>query len=113
MPDLNPPAPELRPHVLYCREGDGVRLATWRLQEGHEALALFTSPDAAATYQGELLGGSAWTVFQPPREALVDILKSCRDAGILYAALDPLGGQARTLFDIPRVLAAADRAGGA
>jgi len=33
-------------------------------------------------------------------------LHACRAAGILYAALDPIGGNAKTLFDIPRVLAA-------
>jgi len=55
-----------------------------------------------------LTDASGWTIYQPPRDKLIEILRACRSAGILYAALDPIGGNAKTLFDIPRVLAAAD-----
>jgi len=78
------------------------------MTEGHEALAIFTSQDIAATYRASLADADGWTVYQPPRQKLVEILASCRDAGILYAALDPVGGSAKTLFDIPRVLASAE-----
>ena len=101
---------ELNPHLLYRTEGDSARFATWELTDGHEALALFTSAETAGKYRGDLPEGAAWTLYQPPREKLIEILRSCREAGLLYAALDPIGGSAKTLFDIPRVLAAAESA---
>jgi len=100
--------PELHPHLSYRSEDEQARFAMWRLQEGHEALALFTTREAAAAYLLELERSVGWTVYEPPREKLINILRGCKEAGILYATLDPLGGCAKTLFDIPRVLAAAD-----
>jgi len=100
--------PELHPHVIYRIDGDQARFATWQLQEGHEALAIFTTHEAATRYLIELEHSVGWTVYEPPREKLIDVLRGCREAGILYAALDPLGGNAKTLFDIPQVLRAAD-----
>ena len=96
---------DLRPHLLYRVEEAQARFATWKLETGHEALALFTTRDAALGYQAELSAGP-WTIFQPPRDQLVQILRSCDQIGIAYAALDPLAGRAKTLFDILRVLAA-------
>jgi hypothetical protein len=100
--------PELQPHLIYRIDGDQARFGTWRLKEGHEALALFTNREAAVAYLLELERSVGWTVYEPPREKLVNILRGCKEAGILYAALDPLGGSAKTLFDIPQVLCAAD-----
>src|SRR6476661_463840 len=100
--------PELHPHLVYRIDGDQARFATWRLTQGHEALAIFTTTEAAAKYLAELGSSAGWTVFEPPREKLIDVLFGCREAGILYAALDPLGGNAKTLFDIPQVLLAAE-----
>ena len=77
------------------------------MTEGHEALAIFTSADSATAYRAALSDGDGWTIFQPPREKIIDILAACRAIGILYAALDPVGGTAKTLFDIPQVLRAA------
>lgn len=77
------------------------------MTEGHEALAMFTNVDAAAAYRAALSSADGWTVYQPPREKLIEVLAASRDAGILYAALDPLCGTAKTIFDIPRVLASA------
>jgi hypothetical protein len=108
MTDLPETTAELRPHLLYRIDGDQARFATWGLTDGHEALAIFTAPEAAEKYRGDLAEPAAWTMFQPPREKLIKILAACRDSGILYAALDPLGGNAKTLFDIPQVLAAVD-----
>jgi hypothetical protein len=99
---------ELHPHLLYrTDDGQQARFATWRLNDGHEALALFTTDEAAKKYRGELSDAPGWTTFQPTRNKLIDILQACRATGILYAALDPLAGKAKTLFDIPQVLAAA------
>lgn len=98
---------ELHPHLLYRTDGQQARFATWELAGGGEALALFTTAEAAAQYRAELAEVAAWTAYQAPREKLLEILRACRGAGILYAALDPIGGSSKTLFDIPRVLAAA------
>jgi hypothetical protein len=100
---------ELRPQVLYRVDGGHAHFATWRLANGHEALALFTTEATAGQYRGDLADASAWTIYQPPRDKLVEVLKTCHAAGIRYAALDPLAGSAKTLFDIPQVLAAANR----
>jgi len=82
------------------------------MTEGHEALAIFTTAETAAAYRAALADSGGWTAYQPPRAKVIEILAACRDIGILYAALDPLGGSAKTLFDIPQVLrAAAEPAG--
>jgi hypothetical protein len=107
MTDTAQPSPtELHPQLLYRVDGEQARFATWELTDGHEALAIFTTREAAESYRTDLSEPAAWTVFQPPREKLIEILQACQSAGILYAALDPLGGSAKTLFDIPQVLAA-------
>jgi len=98
---------EIHPQLLYRAEAGEARFATWRLKEGHEALALFTTIESAERYRGELSDNSEWTLYQPQRDKLVEILHACRAAGIFYAALDPDNGAAKTLFDIPRVLATA------
>src|SRR5262245_17650691 len=97
---------EILPQLLYRIDGEAAHFATWELTDGHEALALFTTVEAATHYRGDLAETAAWTIYQPPREKLIEILQACRAAGILYAALDPLGGSAKSLFDIPQVLAA-------
>ena len=98
---------ELHPQLLYRIDAEQAQFATWRLNEGHEALALFTTGETAERYRSELADAQAWSVYQPARDKLIDVLQACRDAGIVYAALDPIDGHAKTLFDIPRVLAAA------
>jgi hypothetical protein len=98
---------DLVPQLLYRVEADKGRFATWRLNEGHEALAIFTTAETADNYRHEVSDEKGWVVYQPPRDKLIEILQACRSTGILYAALDPLAGNAKTLFDIPRVLAAA------
>jgi len=100
---------EIHPHLLYREDAGQARFATWRVNEGHEALAMFTTSEAAAKYGADLAESAAWTGYEPPRDKLIEILAACRVAGILYAALDPIDGNAKTLFDIPHVLAAARR----
>jgi len=99
---------DLLPQLLYRVEERQARFATWRMTDGHEALAIFTTNDEATKYSAGLTDASGWTIYQPPRDKLIEILRACRSAGIFYAALDPIDGNAKTLFDIPRVLAAAD-----
>jgi hypothetical protein len=98
---------EVHPQLLYRADGQQARFATWRLAEGHEALAMFTTIQLAENYRGDLADAAAWMIYQPARNKLIEVLHACRTAGILYAALDPISGSAKTLFDIPRVLAAA------
>jgi len=98
---------ELAPQLLYRLDGDQARFATWRLNEGHEALALFATVESAERYREELPDTAGWTHYRPERDKLIEVLHACRAAGIVYAALDPLSGSAKTLFDIPRVLTAA------
>jgi hypothetical protein len=99
---------ELHPHLLYRTSGGQAEFATWRLNEGQEALALFTTAEAAGKYQAEL--GTAYALFQPPRDKLVAIFQACLAADIRLAALDPSGGGARTLFDLAQIVAAASPA---
>src|SRR5262245_1098837 len=107
MAETQPLAPtDLYPQLLYCVDGGAARFATWGLTDGHEALALFTTAETAQKYRADLPESADWTILQPDRDKLIEILHACRGAGILYAALDPIGGNAKTLFDIPRVLAA-------
>jgi hypothetical protein len=100
---------ELHPHLLYRTTGGQAEFATWRLNEGHEALALFSTADAATRYQTEL-SGAAYTLFQPPRDKLVAIFQACLASNIRLAALDPTAGGARTLFDLAQIVAAANPA---
>ena len=99
---------ELHPNLVYRIDGDQARFATWRTNQGHEALAIFTTPEAAAKYLAELADSAGWTAYQPPREKLIDVLRRCRGGNSLRGALDPLGGNAKTLFDIPQVLRTAE-----
>jgi hypothetical protein len=98
---------DLRPILLYRIDADEAHFATWRLNEGHEALALFSTNELAERYRKDLAAGLAWTSFEPTQNKLIEVLQACRATGILYAALDPVDGSAKTLFDIPQVLAAA------
>lgn len=100
---------ELHPHLLYRTDSGSAAFATWRLEGGPEALALFTTADAALKYQAELADPGSWTLYQPPRDRLVSIFDACLKADIRQAALDPLVGGARTLFDIGQIVAAAKR----
>jgi hypothetical protein len=95
---------DLLPQLLYRIEDQQARFATWRMTDGHEALAIFATVDTATAYCAALSDARGWMIYQPPREKVIDILTKCRAAGILYAALDPIGGAAKTLFDIPQVL---------
>jgi hypothetical protein len=100
-------AEELTPHLLYRTSTDRAEFATWRLAEGHEALVLFSTAEAARKYQAELPAAASYTLFQPPRDKLIAIFDASLAAGIRVAALDPLTGGARTLFDLGQIVAAA------
>jgi len=102
-PEDMPNSQELEPHVIYLNDPVQPRCATWRLSQGHEALALFTSSEAASAYQTAHLNGN-WQVFRPGRTALLSLLRASEAQGVLYAVLDPAGETARRIFDVPLVL---------
>ena len=101
-------ADELHPHVLYHTDGAQARCATWRLEQGHEALALFTSADFAEAYRATADLDDTWQAFRPDQPALIAIFRNCQAGGILYAVLDPDGTQAKRIFDIPQILSGAE-----
>ena len=105
-----PVAPdELHPHLLYRTSGGQAEFATWRLENGQEVMAIFTTAEIARKYQAELPAAPEYTLFQPPRDKLVAIFQSCLNANIRIAALDPQAGGARTLFDLARIVTAATK----
>lgn len=96
----------IQPLLLYRVVDGSANFATWKMETGHEAVALFTSPENATVYRSELgKTSSDWHELQPQADALLSILRASVESGILYAVLDPLTGSARTLFDLPRILA--------
>jgi hypothetical protein len=108
--DPAPASPdELHPHLLYRTTGGQAEFATWRLESGQEAVAIFTTPEAAARYQSEIASAN-YTLFQPPRDKLLSIFQACLAANIRIAALDPSAAGARTLFDLAQIVAAANPA---
>ena len=100
-------AEELRPHLLYRTEAGEAHFAIWRLEGGKPSLAIFSTAESAGKYRAELDQPAVWTIYQPPRDTLLEILAACLPEGISLAALDPAGGSARTLFDLAQVVAAA------
>src|SRR5438477_12587895 len=95
---------DLRPQLLFHAVGAAAHFATWRLAEGHESLALFTSIDSAEKYRASLPEPAEWRLLEPARDKLIEILQACRAAGIVYASLDPIDGSARPLLHFPKVL---------
>src|SRR5688572_30743614 len=83
---------ELQPHLLYRRDANQASFATWRLASGQEALALFSTADAAAKYRSDLPNAEAWQLYQPPRDALLEILRTSLGIKIEFAVLNPLAG---------------------
>lgn len=90
---------QLEPWILLSQENP----ACWRLEDGREAIALFSSEDAARRYAiaAEL---DASDCIQPPPTALVRILVQCVEADISTGVLDPQGSTARRVFDLREVL---------
>ena len=87
--------------------------ATWQVESGVKALALFTAEEAAETYRAAAGLGSDWRVLRPPRAGLLELLRTSRAAGIGLAVLNPDVKQAKRIFDIGEILAAVDSLPGA
>jgi hypothetical protein len=101
---------EIQPYVVYRVEDEQMECALWQFKDGRKALALFLSGDAATSFKESANLGAEWKIFCPAKEALLQILKGCHDAGIGYAVLDPDREKAKRIFHIPDILNAAGEA---
>ena len=97
---------EIQPYVVYRIEGDQMECALWQFKEGPKALALFLSGDSATSYRESANLGAEWKIFRPAKETLLQLLKSCNEAGIGYAVLDPDLEKAKRIFNIQEILSA-------
>jgi hypothetical protein len=98
---------EIQPYIVYRIDGDQMECALWQFKDGQKALALFLSGDAATSYRASAILGEDWKIFRPAKEALLQMLKGCHEAGIAYAVLDPDLEKAKRIFYIQEVLNAA------
>ena len=98
---------EIQPYVVYRIDGEQMECALWQFKDGQKALALFLSGDAATSYRASASLGADWKIFCPTNEALLQMLKTCNEAGIGYAVLDPDLEKAKRIFNIHEILNAA------
>ena len=100
---------EIQPYVVYRIVGEQMECALWQFMDGQKALALFLSGDAATTYRVSANLGDEWKIFCPAKDALLQLLESCFEAGIGYAVLDPDLDKAKRTFNIREILTAVDK----
>jgi hypothetical protein len=105
---MSEPGGEIEPYLVYRLVDGQMECALWALADGQQALALFLSEQTAGGYQQAAALDSAWRVFCPARNDLVEILRQCQASGIRLAVLDPDHEKARRIFDLTEVLLAAD-----
>ena len=105
-----PPSPEeLHPHLLYRTAGGQAEFATWRLEGGQEALALFTTAETAGKYAGIVRRRRSFSLSASPSKARRN-LSGLPGRQHSHRRLDPQVGGARTLFDLAQIVAAAAEA---
>ncbi|MSQ97315.1 MAG: hypothetical protein EXR98_22550 [Gemmataceae bacterium] len=97
---------EIQPFVVYRIDGAQMECALWQFKDGQKALAFFLSGDAATSFKESANLGPEWKIFCPAREALLQMLKGCHEAGIGYAVLDPDLERAKRIFNIQDILSA-------
>jgi hypothetical protein len=95
---------EIQPYIVYRIEADQMECALWQFKDGQKALALFLSGDAATSFKGATNLGDEWRIFCPAKEALLQMLQGCYEAGIGYAVLDPDLEKAKRIFNIHEIL---------
>ena len=112
MPDLLPMAPmlrdEIQPFIVFRIAGGQAECATWQIESGAKALALFLSKDSAAAYMSAAGLDADWQVFRPARDALLELLRTGRASGVAFAVLDPDKQKAKRVFDVGEILTAID-----
>src|SRR5260221_10500382 len=93
MPDFLPPATSLRdeiePFIVFRVANAQAECATWQVDSGAKALALFLSQESATSYRAASGLGDEWRVFRPKRAALLELLRASQASGITLAVLDP------------------------
>jgi hypothetical protein len=102
---------EIQPYLIYRVIGDKFECALWELDNGEKSLALFLTPEAAVQYQTLAGLAAEWKTLRPSKPNLLQILEHSLRAGIRYAVLDPDNAEARRLFDLDMVVAAAKESG--
>lgn len=95
---------DLRPFLVYRRDGESLECAVWNLEQGDKCLALFLTAENAEAYIRSAPLDAHWRVFQPSAGDLLEILKQSRAAQIRFAVLDPDETQGKRLFDIGAIL---------
>jgi hypothetical protein len=98
---------EIQPYLVYRTSGRQVECALWALETGAKSLALFLTAEAAGRYLDTAGLRPAWKAFRPGKPELLKILEHCLQVGVDYAVLEPDNDEARRLFDLREVLAAA------
>jgi hypothetical protein len=99
---------EIQPFIVFRIAGGQAECATWQVENGSKALALFLSAESAEAYRTAAGFGGEWRVVRPPRAGLLELLRASRQTGIALAVLDPDRQKARRVFDIAEILAAVD-----
>ena len=98
---------ELQPWIVVLDGPAEQSLAMWRLAESDQpALALFTTAALAERYALQN-ANAAWSVQQPARPALLQIMIACFQQRVELAVLDPDQATARRIFNLRDVLRAA------
>ncbi|MEM7476473.1 MAG: hypothetical protein AAF483_15910 [Planctomycetota bacterium] len=98
---------ELEPWVVVLGEAPETELATWNIEaNGHPALALFSAKDKAETY-AQANCSETGQVLQLGQRELLQVLIDCFNQHTLFAVLDPVGAEARQVFRVKEILAAA------
>ena len=95
---------EIQPYVVHRIDGGQMECALWRFSDGRPALALFLTEESATSYRASARLGTGWSIFRPEKELLLELLKSCFDAGIAFAVLDPDAEKAKRIFDLRAIL---------
>src|ERR1051326_3056882 len=114
MPDISLPASlrdEIQPFILFRIAGGEAECATWQVESGEKALALFLSAESAEAYRSAAQLGAEWRVIRPPRAGLLELLRASDRAGVTLAVLDPNSERAKRVFNIRDILSAVDGQG--
>ena len=98
---------EIQPYLIYRVVGDKFECALWELKNGEKSLALFLTSEAANQYLAVAAFTTEWKTIRPSKPNLLKLLEHSLRAGIRYAVLDPDNDEARRLFDLDMVVAAA------
>ena len=102
---------EIQPYLIYRVIGNTFECALWEIDGGEKSLALFLTPESATQYLAAAQLTDDWKTIRPSKPNLLKLLEQSLRAGIRYAVLDPNNEEARRLFDLDMVVAAAKESG--